>query len=356
MKKAILFTVMAIGTLLFSACKKEQSEMTMDSIQGRATIQGRVMYDQGALQAEDAMLVGVNMAPAKDVTVMVKVPYNAYKDDSQGNAAYTAKTDANGNYSVSIPVGSKPVEATVDVLPFYASYGVYENGVINTVENVLFNTVVFPSGADVSVDQEDIIVADAEVTANLSEEQPARNKTLKIKGEVSYLGEVQKVDEFDKVTYVKGEVSCPNLPVTLYLSNDSRNEPEIIYNTTTDASGAFVLTASFYNTWDYDFKLEAKVKASYAALGSGNEFKHYVMQASSDQWTIQGLSGVYKAANDLKQVDSSNEFLAVTFNLVQTFEPEDYTIIRGIGNPDVDRDKDGVLLYKVNNPMGWSWQ
>lgn len=359
MKKTILFGMLAVTTLMFTACKdKEQSEMTLDSIQGRATIQGRVMYDQGALQEEDAILDGVNLTPAKEVTVMVKVPYSSYNENSDGNAIYSAKTDANGNYSISVPVGSVSIEAVVDVLPFYAPYGTYENGVINTVESALFNEVIFSSSSSVSVDQGDITIVDAEVSPNLPDVQPGRNKTLAVTGKVYYTGEVHEVDEYEEVFYVRGEIKCPNKPVKITLSKGDDN---IIYNITTDENGEFTLTARFYDDWSYDndFSLKAEVKASYVQADSENAFRHFVKSAVTNEWlSPQRLAGVYKQATDDVWIESDSEFLPVSVELGQTFVPEDFSIIRGIGNPDVDKDKDGnqIYLMNYNDPMGWNYR
>ncbi len=354
MKKTILFAAVAIGTLLFPACnEKKQSEMTMDAIQGRATIQGRIMYDQGALQVEDAMLVGVNMTPAKDVTVSVKVPYSEYKSTSEGNAIYTTKTDAEGNYSISIPVGSEAVTATVSVLPFYADYGQYQDGTISTIEGALFTA---STSAQVSLDQGDIQIQDVElVNPDFQIGLPERSKSLTLKGKVMYIGEVVEVDPYDSEnkTYVKGSIERPNVPLTIYLLNNNSSEASIVYNVTTDAAGEFNLTAKFYDTWEYNFTVIAEVKASYVASDSENAFSHYAMQVSTGKWTIQNLAGVYQEAYTSKSVDSSNEFLAMTLDLEQEFDPEDESIIRGIGNPDIDYDQDGVMIYSYNNPMNW---
>lgn len=353
MKKTILFAAVAIGTLLFPACnEKEQSEMTMDSIQGRATIQGQVMYNQGDIQEDGVVLEGINMTPAKEVAVMVKVPYSSYKDDAaDGDAVYTVKTDANGNYAVEIPVGARDVQATVSVLPFYASYGEYTNGTINIVEDALFNE----GESVVYVGQNDVKIANLEVQPAEINTQPERNQTITIKGEVAYWGEVREVGDYEEVFYVRGKISCPNQPVRISLV---KGDNKIIYNTTTDSNGEFNLDAKFYDDWSFssDFKVLAEVKASFVEEDSDRAFRHYVKSAETNEWmTAQRLSGAFSGAFYEDYVASENEFLPLSIELEQEFTPEDFSIIRGIGNRDVDyEDGKQIFLMNYDDPMGWN--
>lgn len=359
MKKTRLFLGAALAAVLclWTGCREEQSEMTLDVIEGRATIQGKVMYDQGARQDEDAMLVGVNMVPASGVTVTIKVPYDAYKSGSDGEKLYTTTTDANGNYSISIPATSTVAQATIDVLPFYATYGTLNNdGTITTTDNALFNNTTITTGASISIEQGDIQIANIEVNPTLTTTQPERNQTITIKGKVTYLGEI-RAENSNIEEYVSGPIAKSNQPLIVYLFNNSSNEPTIVYNLTTDEKGEYNLTAKFYETWDYsDVIIVAEVEASYAATNSEKAFKHYVLEYSTDEWSVQNLSGVYSNAYQLTQASSNNKFLILEMaDIQQTFTPEDYSIIRGIGNPDVDKDENGVRIYRTKNPMGWSY-
>lgn len=361
MKKTRLFLGAALAAVLclWTGCREEQSEMTLDVIEGRATIQGKVMYDQGARQVEDAMLVGVNMVPASGVTVTIKVPYDAYKSGSDGEKLYTTTTDANGNYSISIPATSTVAQATIDVLPFYATYGTLNNdGTITTTDNVLFNNTTITTGASISIEQGDIQIANIEVNPTLTTDQPERNQTITIKGKVTYLGEV-RVESNDSERYKSDTIANTNYPVRIILSClDLNNEqPDIIYNLTTDNSGRYNLTAQFYETWNYsNVRIVAEVEASYTTADSDKAFKHYVREVGASEWSIQNLSGIYSEKSQSTQANSNNKFFTLEMrDIQQDFTPEDYSIIRGIGNPDVDEDEDGILIYETNNPMGWNY-
>ncbi len=362
MKKTKFFlgAAMAAVLCLWTGCREEQSEMTLDVIEGRATIQGRVMYDQGARQEEDAILDGANMAPASGITITVKIPYGDYKSGSDGKKLFTATTDANGNYSITFPVTSKGVEATIDALPFYASHGTLNNdGTVTTSDNVLFNVLDFIDGDKFSVEPGDIEVANIEIKPTTTEDQPKRNQSINIKGKVVYMGEVRK-ETAGVETYVQDEIVSANsqIKITLSGTDPDKKQPDIIYNLTTDGNGEYSLTALFYEVWEYsDVEVTAKVEASYAAADSEKAFKHYFQEAGSSTWLNQKLSGVYsEQKSPVQAASSNNKFIALKIATIQQeFTPEDYSIIRGIGNPDVDEDEDGIPLYKKNNPMGWTY-
>lgn len=355
MKKLFLLATFAMGAFLFSACTTEQSEMSLDSIEGKATIQGKVMYDQGACQDGDAVLDGINMVPAGGVTVTAKVPYSAYKSGSEGDKLFTVTTDAAGNYSVTVPATSNAAQVTINVLPFYTSYGtINSDGTVTTTENTLFNNV---SGTTtVNIEQGDVQIANIEVTPTTTSELPERNQTINIKGKVTYSGEVLAEDN-SNTKYKQDKIACSAVPVRIKLYKTTGSEPTIIYNSTTDENGEYNLTAAFYENWNYsDVTISASVEASYTTTDSEKAFKHYVQEYSTSEWFVQNISGVYSAASQVANASSNNKFLVLQMpDINQTFTPEDYSIIRGIGNPDVDKDQDGIRIYALNDPMYWGY-
>lgn len=352
MKKTRFFLGAALAAVLclWTGCREEQSEMTLDVIEGRATIQGKVMYDQGARQVEDAMLVGVNMVPASGVTVTIKVPYDAYKSGSDGEKLYTTTTDANGNYSISIPATSTVAQATIDVLPFYATYGTLNNdGTITTTDNVLFNNTTITTGASISIEQGDIQIANIEINPTLTTDQPERNQEITIKGKVTRDYEAPVPDAYgDIISSIKSTKEVPSYPVRVTLTIN--NERSIVYNTTTDSNGEYNITANFYETWDYsNVIVRAQVDANYASIDSERAFEHYYKTNTSTKWQKQKLSGVYSSAQRTASASDNNKFIALSIaNVNQAFTPEDYDIIYGIGNT-----VDSEYGYEYHNPMNW---
>lgn len=93
--------LLAVATLV--GCSKEQSELSIGDIQGKATIVGSLSYNQG--QAFSNNQFSELLSPAAGVKVSIKVS-NASLDPNgtaQGYTSYETTTDAEGKYSIEIP-------------------------------------------------------------------------------------------------------------------------------------------------------------------------------------------------------------------------------------------------------------
>ncbi len=161
MIKRTIIGVIAIASLcgLMCACQPEQSELKINSIKETAKIVGKVLYDE----VYDVDGNWGSWQPASGVTVIARIDYGQY---SSGSAAgvYTVKvtTNAEGKYTLEVPVGARTVSATVSCLPFYQTrYDMSIEGKRIPVKNCLYNQ---SSNVNVSLFSEAIATANFKVT------------------------------------------------------------------------------------------------------------------------------------------------------------------------------------------------
>lgn len=140
-----LFLTLAIVTL--SACSDDQSSLNFNSINGRAVIKGKVTYEPGFQKgAADNELILQKVAAAGAV-VTVEVKNSEYLSGSEGTKIYEVTADENGEYSVEVPVGLRPINAKVTVKEFKGVSVSFVNSVLLTVEGVKYEA----AGKDVTL-------------------------------------------------------------------------------------------------------------------------------------------------------------------------------------------------------------
>src|SRR5690554_3864893 len=101
MKKQILFAAATMFALAFTSCKKyEVSEPLNLSELRKVTIQGSLFAELDETNA------GLEKAP-QGLKITVSVPFSDYNPNTtSGNHIVTTTTDANGNFSIQVPVVS----------------------------------------------------------------------------------------------------------------------------------------------------------------------------------------------------------------------------------------------------------
>ena len=109
MKRKIFCGAAMLAVLALVGCKKEQSQFTLDNIEQKATISGTVVYQSNLVgqASEEVALSGVRVA--------AKVDYSQYSDDAKGVKQFEVETDSAGQFSISIPTGSKSIKATLHI-------------------------------------------------------------------------------------------------------------------------------------------------------------------------------------------------------------------------------------------------
>ena len=125
MKKLMLkagFVAVLAGIL--AACTPAQSELTTESVKAQATIIGFVKYNTGAAKDPNVGFTYNNYDVLPKAAIEVRIPYNSFGKNSQGNYSVTATANNDGYYEVTIPVASANVNVEVSVQPFTNKMGV----------------------------------------------------------------------------------------------------------------------------------------------------------------------------------------------------------------------------------------
>lgn len=244
MRFTSIIVAFAAGMLgLLSSCTKDQSSYTMDSLQGTTTITGVVKYDPGYQETESgASILGGTYVPASNVTVNVSVPYSSIGIKGSGSKSYTVTTDANGQYTLQLPMSlgdAQLANISVTAESFYATYNLYMKGSQETsftvveLENTLFNAVPVRdvTATRNNVNKVDDILCDAEY----DEEEEYQGVTT-INGTVMY-SPGYWLDKYGD-PQLKEDVAAigANVSVSVRVADQT-----VRYSTIVDASGKYSL-------------------------------------------------------------------------------------------------------------------
>lgn len=372
MKNQILLFIVALTMgALFSSCeKKEQSQLTLESIPGRATIKGIVVYDEGAKKQEGQNTVIMNnLVPSKGQTVQIEVAYSEYSPGDPGDPSipgatgtkiFEVLTDESGMYSIDIPVGATPVTATIDVKSFSADHVKVHNLNLDTVKNVLYNQVTAMGVANLSVTLNDSDVEEVNILVKTLNDVESNALTMPatITGKISYTSE-KLTGTAPGTLSADGKSSVPcKAVIKLYnMSNDgidnytSLDERVLSYQVDVDANGSYKLDAKFYNGWEY-----SQVYATIQVLefyNSALSFTHYYKVATETNYSTQDVKGIYGAAeghlNQLFPLLEGGE-LVLVINTQLEFTPVNIETIKGLGYA-IDENAEAPIEF--NDTMGW---
>ena len=118
---------------------------------------------------------------------MVTIPTSGYADGASGNQYFEAVTDDNGNYRIEIPISSRQLTASVDVIPFYTTKTLVRDNAVVDIPNALYNNTEAGENTtsidNISLEQKKIEVVNLLVKSN--DELPvAFDQEVEVTGEV----------------------------------------------------------------------------------------------------------------------------------------------------------------------------
>lgn len=122
MKKILLFAFVALVAM--TGCEKKQSEFTIDSLGGNATLTGSVFYAPGYKIDSKGSDEQLEALPAANQKLLVVVPNSSYLSGASGNKTYETTIAKDGSFSITIPVpATKNLSGyDFDIRPFKAEY------------------------------------------------------------------------------------------------------------------------------------------------------------------------------------------------------------------------------------------
>lgn len=356
MKKSLfMMAILAIAAL--TGCQDQtQSQLEFGDVADKATVQGYVYIDKGYVQEGSTYVV--KSLPAAGAEVLVKVPYTKYDADAAaGDKFFEGVCDANGFYSIEVPVGQAAITgAKVYTRPIVDKYYDLVNG------SIIEKTASYPeSSASVEIERGKVYTA-----ANIYMQKDVegailtRNQVIKVTGSIKEFYEKKEYydpEDKDKGYYGVKEQTNPIKAVKLVitLTNSKYAGEEIVYNVNSSSDGSYNLSVNLYDVWDVkDTKVKVETKAYTATI------THYYQQWYEDdsEWRYksQEVSGYYASGSSTKTLSDGDVLLgAYISNIVLPFTPDyNKNTIYGIGKYTIDYVK-GVYTYKSTNPLGWAY-
>lgn len=355
MKKILL---VALATLALIGCNNKQSQLDFNDIVGRAVVQGYVYVDRGYQQDGNAYVL-IN-EPAEGCAVAVKVPYKKYDANAtDGDKIFETVCDANGFYSVEIPVGQAAITgATVHTRPFTGKYYDMVNGNVIEIEASF-------AESQTSVDIENgktFTAANMIVTKDVTAPNFSRQQVITLSGQIAQMYEKRTwidSEDHDKGYTVSADKQNANQAVKLKVEFSNNNpryaSQKLIYDITTDETGNYTLSANLYDVWDIN-----DVAVSVTAQSYLSSTTHYYKKFNKDDkkfedktQTVEGYYNGYTINDLLSEGDKliGHTMPAMSLNFVPNYATQ---TIYGIGNTSIDI-VNGETIYLSDNVLGWHY-
>lgn len=342
MKKilSLLTAPLLLAGLLFS-CKPEQSELNLEALPGTATVTGKVEYNPGVTNI-DGVLVKDFKKKAEGRTVEVKIFTESYlnpndEDENISNnyRTFRGKTDENGRYSISVPVGYQAIPAYVTALPFIDNVNVLDHDKnIVPVENAVYKNEAEGLGKriylmDQSIEEVDILmITDKKADYEL-------NQKVSLEGVVKIYAE-QKGENTLSDTLVPYATDL-RIVVTV-------GETKLRYETKSDANGQYRLDMLLpYNCWDETTMISVEHQKS---LGNCT---HYYRKTGATEWESETVQVIVNSQPVEAQLTDNHKLIPVSMpELNLDVDPVNRDQVKGIGNPGDEENN-----IELHNPLNW---
>ncbi len=244
MKKSLL--AIGLTALLFGACKKEEiEEFLATDMTGTSVISGKITNDIRSQNAGSGYQT--IMVPSAGIVVQARV----WNDDlypnspnAQGSEVYSATTDANGNYSISVKTNGDGVQAYITIANRVGTFDTIVNGVTKTGPTVNFygtNTNVWVyKGSPATYNYN--MWASSPIVGN---PMPVTIGTAVISGTIQVL-QMEEDTFTGPIYYYNASAYMPvaNHSVRLDFNVDPLTMLRKTYTTTTNASGVYSFTVT----------------------------------------------------------------------------------------------------------------
>ena len=376
--KHLTFTagLFAIAAMAVS-CQKEQSELHLDTLPSTAVITGTVEYVVGDYQTEaGGAIISNYQLPVAGQTVMVTIPTSGYADGASGNQYFEAVTDDNGQYRIEIPISSRQLTASVDVIPFYTTKTLVRDNAVVDIPNALYNNTEAGENTtsinNISLEQKKIEVVNLLVKSD-NELPVAFDQEVEVTGEVRVQAWIEneeaKGKDYDAYIGVPGYYNNTDYPgesladypvtVTAKIVNNKDNKTlyEISVTATTDRDGKYTANMTLpTNCYDSGITttFTAKTEASLV-----KDFEHWyaiedARNAGEYNWESVDVEVIYNGATSTSATLGSKHKLGVAVKIPAldiSTEPAD----ADAEIPGVNVLEDGNDYIAENDPFNWAY-
>ena len=345
MKSFVKLLALALVVIMpfLQSCKK-QSELELKDFAGKATITGSVQYYAGVTIKDGVSFEDYQLAVGQTVEVIMDA--SQLDPAASGDLVYETVVDENGQYSIEVPFGVKPVTVSVKVKAFSSTFSIPNNyNEYTVIEDVLF-------GANYTEDNFKLVNGQVyTLNFNLKPDHSYYDYDdmdkvkVKVSGYVKYNGW--------KVTsggYTTGNVPYANKPIVVNVYSNY-SDAVFYYDVTTDANGYFTCEVPVPNYNSAEIRLI--VNKNYI----DNSFEHHYYNVDLAEWQTQKTSVYYEGEEEVDIEYTTEGVFAHEATLELTAYPVSLFGLYGIGNPDLDI-KDGAVVFTYGNLLGsqWSWK
>ena len=342
--KKFFYLFLTLAVVALSACSDDdQSSLNFNSIKGRAVIKGKVTYEPGFQKGASENELIMQKVAAAGAVVTVEVENSEYLSGSEGTKSYEATADENGEYTVEVPVGLRPIHAKVTVKEFKGVSVSFVNSALLTVEGVKYEAA--NGGTYVTLSNGNT------TTTNISLSQMDNDLKAMVKGRIMVPAE-DFIYGYNKeiIGIERGSKALANAKLSLRFTNSSDSRV-FRYDITTSAKGEFAFTADLFDNWEM---AQTKVRVEVPAF-SGKMTHYYCDYGKSNNfWSNQEITLYYNPTySEFVRLTEMNSAVAYNMGdvLVSDFAvTSDKKQIKGIGIAEADYDENGKLLYYTNDP------
>lgn len=343
--KKFFYLCLTLAVVALSACSDDdQSSFNFSDIKGKAVIKGCVTYQPGYVKNDGGSIKKTEIANGAVVTV--EVDNSEYLSNAVGSKTYQTTADENGNYTVEIPVGVKPVVAKVSVKEFDGTYSEYVNSSLLTISGVKYST---SSAYSVRISDGKTETQNVSLEKKDVPEVTSRSLKALLKGSVvAPYEQFEYNNEKEAVGITTGTAGLANAKLVLTFSNSSDNRV-LRYETSVSANGEFSLSANLFDNWNMNSTtVNVEVLASTGTITHNYRDYDYYKYV----WHTQSVGVYYNTAYASASLQEKNSVVVYDFGeIYQNFSvTSDKKDIKGLGN-DVDYDKNGNRLYFYNDPL-----
>lgn len=284
----ISMLAVALGAAaLFTSCEKEQSVFSPESLPGTCIITGVVNYDEGYALVGD-QLVSNHEVPASGQVIMLSIPYSAYGNNPAGNQIYTDTLDAEGRYEFTIPAPANggSLNATLEVIPFKASYAEYFPNAQQLVE---YESAIYEFNSSVQITIRDQFPIEENLTVSCGRPQNdvQYNVPLTINGSNVTGPGFENTTSTPQAAYV---FISTDILIRVKLTNNYDGSNSTIYCTTQSDATTGEFTATVNLPEDFFTNYSATVQAQYVSCVKDFAFWY---QDNMGEWNSTTLQLLY---------------------------------------------------------------
>ena len=322
----LAFAILTV--LTFSACSEDQTAFDIEKVPGRATVQGTVTYNEGATVSGGKL--SYSYKPAADLKVFITVSNSSFDDNLAGTTVFETTTDANGKYSLEIPVPDYSVNISVRTAQFKGTHSTVEK-VNNKVTNVSKN-VVYGGRSSVELISSGYAYCDMVCTpTSYGENLPATfGETVTLKGRVGQntivytpIELIEYYPGYQDARITKYFISAGGIDLIIKVNY---NGESFALNATTNSQGEYSIlipVTEFPASFDYEIEALPKVGkfTQYYSYRKGINTEYNTFDVT-DYMNVQ-LNGWYGQSNNINRNATASvaNDLKIAPDLYMIFEP-----------------------------------